>query len=131
MCCFIIAAWSHSVMMSFLVFPDSPDCVSGRLCFVFYSSLKNLKEVYICPVQGQTGPVRGQVGRNANAPLFLVRVADLTFLQHVMVPEIQSTGVCHHQTYNRLQKPVFKDIPYGDEAFYVIRSFLFLLKYSF
>ncbi|XP_011474357.1 p53-induced death domain-containing protein 1 isoform X1 [Oryzias latipes] len=40
---------------------DSPDCVSGRLCFVFYSSLKNLKEVYICPVQGQTGPVRGQV----------------------------------------------------------------------
>ncbi|XP_061577701.1 p53-induced death domain-containing protein 1 [Cololabis saira] len=40
---------------------DRPDCKGGRLCFVFYSSLKNLKEVYICPVQGQTGPVRGQV----------------------------------------------------------------------
>ncbi|XP_060933212.1 p53-induced death domain-containing protein 1 [Limanda limanda] len=40
---------------------DRPDCVQGRLCFVFYSSLKNLKEVYICPAQGQKGPVRGQV----------------------------------------------------------------------
>ncbi|KAM6937653.1 p53-induced death domain-containing protein 1 [Xenentodon cancila] len=40
---------------------DRPDCTRGRLCFVFYSSLKNLKEVYICPAQGQTGPVRGQV----------------------------------------------------------------------
>ncbi|XP_029009298.1 p53-induced death domain-containing protein 1 [Betta splendens] len=40
---------------------DRPDCVGGRLCFVFYSSLKNLKEVYICPAQGEKGPVRGQV----------------------------------------------------------------------
>ncbi|XP_029378498.1 p53-induced death domain-containing protein 1 [Echeneis naucrates] len=40
---------------------DRPDCVQGRLSFVFYSSLKNLKEVYICPAQGQSGPVRGQV----------------------------------------------------------------------
>ncbi|CAG5957917.1 unnamed protein product [Menidia menidia] len=40
---------------------DRPDCVGGRLCFVFYSSLKNLKEVYICPAQDRTGPVRGQV----------------------------------------------------------------------
>ncbi|XP_034391069.1 p53-induced death domain-containing protein 1 [Cyclopterus lumpus] len=40
---------------------ERPDCVQGRLCFVFYSSLKNLKEVYISPVQGQKGPVRGQV----------------------------------------------------------------------
>ncbi|XP_042351928.1 p53-induced death domain-containing protein 1 [Plectropomus leopardus] len=40
---------------------ERPDCVAGRLCFVFYSSLKNLKEVYICPAQGQKGPVRGQV----------------------------------------------------------------------
>uniref|UniRef100_A0A3B5AGG5 P53-induced protein with a death domain-like n=1 Tax=Stegastes partitus TaxID=144197 RepID=A0A3B5AGG5_9TELE len=40
---------------------DRPDCVEGRLCFVFYSSLKNLKEVYVCPAQGQKGPVRGQV----------------------------------------------------------------------
>ncbi|XP_054883674.1 p53-induced death domain-containing protein 1 [Poeciliopsis prolifica] len=40
---------------------DRPDCVEGRLCFVFYSSLKNVKEVYICSTQGQKGPVRGQV----------------------------------------------------------------------
>uniref|UniRef100_A0A674MG25 P53-induced death domain protein 1 n=1 Tax=Takifugu rubripes TaxID=31033 RepID=A0A674MG25_TAKRU len=40
---------------------ERPDCVEGRLCFVFYSSLKNLKEVYICAVEGHTGPVRGQV----------------------------------------------------------------------
>ncbi|XP_049429813.1 p53-induced death domain-containing protein 1 [Epinephelus fuscoguttatus] len=40
---------------------ERPDCVAGRLCFEFYSSLKNLKEVYICPAQGQKVPVRGQV----------------------------------------------------------------------
>ncbi|KAM3869956.1 LOW QUALITY PROTEIN: p53-induced death domain-containing protein 1 [Diretmus argenteus] len=40
---------------------DRPDCVEGRLSFVFYSSLKNLKEVFICPAQGQEGAVRGQV----------------------------------------------------------------------
>lgn len=40
---------------------DRPDCVHGRLCFVFYSRLKNLKEVYISPAPGQRVPVRGQV----------------------------------------------------------------------
>ncbi|XP_074532839.1 p53-induced death domain-containing protein 1 [Halichoeres trimaculatus] len=40
---------------------ERPDCKGGRLCFVFYSSLKNLKEVYIRPDQDQRGPVRGQV----------------------------------------------------------------------
>lgn len=40
---------------------DSPDCVEGRLRFVFFSSLKNLKEVYISPAAGQMVPVRGQV----------------------------------------------------------------------
>ncbi|KAM4554460.1 p53-induced death domain-containing protein 1 [Fundulus diaphanus] len=40
---------------------DRPDCVEGRLCFVFYSSLKNVKEVYVCPARGQKGAVRGQV----------------------------------------------------------------------
>uniref|UniRef100_A0A1A8C7B4 p53-induced death domain protein n=4 Tax=Nothobranchius TaxID=28779 RepID=A0A1A8C7B4_NOTKA len=40
---------------------DRPDCIEGRLSFVFYSSLKNLKEVYICPAEGQKGAVRGQV----------------------------------------------------------------------
>lgn len=38
--------------------------MEGRLCFVFYSSLKNLKEVYICAVEGHTAPVRGQVRRS-------------------------------------------------------------------
>lgn len=41
--------------------PERPDCVEGRLCFVFYSSLKNLKEVYICAAEDHKGPVRGQV----------------------------------------------------------------------
>ncbi|XP_034542627.1 p53-induced death domain-containing protein 1 [Notolabrus celidotus] len=40
---------------------DRPDCKGGRLSFTFYSSWKNLKEVYICSAQGQRGPVRGQV----------------------------------------------------------------------
>lgn len=40
---------------------DRPDCVEGRLSFVFYSRLMNLKEVYVCPAQGQDEPVRGQV----------------------------------------------------------------------
>uniref|UniRef100_A0A3Q4HE48 P53-induced death domain protein 1 n=1 Tax=Neolamprologus brichardi TaxID=32507 RepID=A0A3Q4HE48_NEOBR len=46
---------------------DRPDCVGGRLCFEFYSSLKNLKEVYICSAQGQKGPVsfyRGEIPSN-------------------------------------------------------------------
>uniref|UniRef100_A0A3Q3DNU1 P53-induced death domain protein 1 n=1 Tax=Hippocampus comes TaxID=109280 RepID=A0A3Q3DNU1_HIPCM len=38
-----------------------PDCVGGRLCFVFYSNLKNLKEVYISPAKGLRAPVRGEV----------------------------------------------------------------------
>lgn len=49
-------------------FPDRPDCVGGRLCFEFYSSLKNLKEVYICSAQGQKGPVRGQVSHRPPPP---------------------------------------------------------------
>ncbi|XP_028970897.2 p53-induced death domain-containing protein 1 [Esox lucius] len=40
---------------------DRPDCSEGRLSFVFYSCMKNLKEVYISPTQRQEGPVRGQV----------------------------------------------------------------------
>eukprot|EP00064_Thunnus_orientalis_P003421 superscaffoldBa00000277_g3430 len=45
---------------------DRPDCVGGRLRFEFYSSLKNLKEVYISPAQGQKGPVRGQALNSEN-----------------------------------------------------------------
>lgn len=47
--------------------PERPDCVEGRLSFVFYSSLKNLKEVYICAVEGRSGPVRGQVRRSQSS----------------------------------------------------------------
>ncbi|XP_030283053.1 p53-induced death domain-containing protein 1 [Sparus aurata] len=43
------------------IITERPDCVGGRLRFEFYSSLMNLKEVYICPAQGHNGPVRGQV----------------------------------------------------------------------
>ncbi|XP_006045864.1 p53-induced death domain-containing protein 1 isoform X2 [Bubalus bubalis] len=41
---------------------DRPDCVEGRLCFVFYSHLKNLKEVYVTTaLDRRTRAVRGQV----------------------------------------------------------------------
>ncbi|KAK7117239.1 hypothetical protein R3I94_022714 [Phoxinus phoxinus] len=40
---------------------DRPDCKEGRLSFTFYSHLKNIKEVHVCPIIPQQGPVRGQV----------------------------------------------------------------------
>nr|XP_004654234.2 p53-induced death domain-containing protein 1 isoform X1 [Jaculus jaculus] len=41
---------------------DRPDCVSGRICFVFYSHLKNVKEVYITTaLDREAQAVRGQV----------------------------------------------------------------------
>ncbi|XP_026883077.2 p53-induced death domain-containing protein 1 isoform X1 [Electrophorus electricus] len=40
---------------------DRPDCMEGRLAFTFYSHLKNIKEVHVCPALQQEGPVRGQV----------------------------------------------------------------------
>uniref|UniRef100_A0A4W2H886 P53-induced death domain protein 1 n=1 Tax=Bos indicus x Bos taurus TaxID=30522 RepID=A0A4W2H886_BOBOX len=41
---------------------DRPDCVEGRLCFVFYSHLKNLKEVYVTTaLDRRARAVRGQV----------------------------------------------------------------------
>lgn len=43
--------------------PDRPDCVDGRICFVFYSHLKNVKEVYITTaLDREAQDVRGQVG---------------------------------------------------------------------
>lgn len=42
--------------------PDRPDCVQGRVCFVFYSHLKNVKEVYVTTtLDRQAQAVRGQV----------------------------------------------------------------------
>ncbi|XP_043915704.1 p53-induced death domain-containing protein 1 [Protopterus annectens] len=41
---------------------DRPDCVAGRLVFVFYSHLKNVKEVYVTSaVNRQEQAVKGQV----------------------------------------------------------------------
>ncbi|XP_029812792.1 p53-induced death domain-containing protein 1 isoform X2 [Suricata suricatta] len=41
---------------------DRPDCVQGRVCFVFYSHLKNLKEVYVTTtLDRRAQAVRGQV----------------------------------------------------------------------
>ncbi|KAB0366781.1 hypothetical protein FD754_010937 [Muntiacus muntjak] len=41
---------------------DRPDCVGGRVCFVFYSHLKNLKEVYVTTaLDRRARAVRGQV----------------------------------------------------------------------
>ncbi|CAK6449830.1 unnamed protein product [Pipistrellus nathusii] len=41
---------------------DRPDCVQGRVCFVFYSHLKNLKEVYVTTaLDRQAQAVKGQV----------------------------------------------------------------------
>ncbi|KAM4846070.1 p53-induced death domain-containing protein 1 isoform 3-T3 [Thomomys bottae] len=41
---------------------DRPDCVDGRICFVFYSHLKNMKEVYVSTtLDREAQAVRGQV----------------------------------------------------------------------
>ncbi|XP_036432382.1 p53-induced death domain-containing protein 1 isoform X1 [Colossoma macropomum] len=40
---------------------DRPDCSEGRLAFTFYSHLKNIKEVHVCPTDKQEDTVRGQV----------------------------------------------------------------------
>lgn len=49
--------------------PDRPDCVQGRVCFVFYSHLKNMKEVYVTTtLDRQAQAVRGQVGQLGRVP---------------------------------------------------------------
>ncbi|NXL93723.1 PIDD1 protein, partial [Alectura lathami] len=41
---------------------DRPDCVDGRLLFIFYSHLKNMKEIYVSsPVDRKGQAVKGQV----------------------------------------------------------------------
>ncbi|KFO71914.1 p53-induced protein with a death domain, partial [Cuculus canorus] len=41
---------------------DRPDCVDGRLSFIFYSRLKNMKEIYVTsPVDRKGQAVKGQV----------------------------------------------------------------------
>ncbi|KFQ25225.1 p53-induced protein with a death domain, partial [Merops nubicus] len=41
---------------------DRPDCVDGRLAFIFYSHLKNMKEIYVTSLVDRKGQaVKGQV----------------------------------------------------------------------
>ncbi|KAM3919668.1 p53-induced death domain-containing protein 1 [Leptodactylus fuscus] len=51
------------------LYSERPDCVDGRICFVFYSRMKNMKEVYVTSsadrmekdVKGQVSFYRGSV----------------------------------------------------------------------
>ncbi|KAM4017108.1 p53-induced death domain-containing protein 1 isoform 2-T3 [Anomaloglossus baeobatrachus] len=51
------------------LYSDRPDCMDGRICFVFYSRMKNIKEVYVTSstdrlekdVKGQVSFYRGSV----------------------------------------------------------------------
>lgn len=81
-CTNAVKLMSYYIILCFLVLlsSDRPDCVQGRLCFVFYSSLKNLKEVYICPAEGQKGPVRGQVRRTSFNVCSDLKLRTLLFL---------------------------------------------------
>lgn len=55
-----VALW---LLLSLPPSTDRPDCVDGRICFVFYSHLKNVKEVYITTtLDREAQAVRGQVG---------------------------------------------------------------------
>ncbi|XP_063294061.1 p53-induced death domain-containing protein 1 [Pelobates fuscus] len=40
---------------------ERPDCVSGRLSFIFYSRMKNMKEVYVTSSDRENSVVKGQV----------------------------------------------------------------------
>ncbi|XP_056382907.1 p53-induced death domain-containing protein 1 isoform X2 [Hyla sarda] len=44
------------------LYSERPDCVDGRICFVFYSRMKNMKEVYVTSsVERMEKDVKGQV----------------------------------------------------------------------
>ncbi|XP_040266380.1 p53-induced death domain-containing protein 1 isoform X2 [Bufo bufo] len=51
------------------LYSERPDCVNGRICFIFYSRMKNMKEVYVTSsadriekdVKGQVSFYRGSV----------------------------------------------------------------------
>ncbi|NXL37839.1 PIDD1 protein, partial [Glaucidium brasilianum] len=52
------AAFEHGISIDM----DRPDCVDGRLSFIFYSHLKNMKEIYVTsPVDRKGQAVKGQV----------------------------------------------------------------------
>lgn len=53
---------SPQVECFLLLHTDRPDCVDGRLSFIFYSHLKNMKEIYVTsPVDRKGQAVKGQV----------------------------------------------------------------------
>lgn len=56
------AHFSPQVQCFLLLCTDRPDCVDGRLSFIFYSHLKNMKEIYVTsPVDRKGQAVKGQV----------------------------------------------------------------------
>lgn len=56
------AHFSAQVECLLLLCTDRPDCVDGRLSFIFYSHLKNMKEIYVTsPVDRKGQAVKGQV----------------------------------------------------------------------
>ena len=56
------AHFSAQVERLLLLCADRPDCVDGRLSFIFYSHLKNMKEIYVTsPVDRKGQAVKGQV----------------------------------------------------------------------
>lgn len=48
---------------------ERPDCEAGRVTFVFYAHLRNVKEVYVTTsLDRHTQAVRGQVSQRAGIP---------------------------------------------------------------
>lgn len=58
----LLHTFLHKLNASCLLCTDRPDCVDGRLSFIFYSHLKNMKEIYVTsPVDRKGQAVKGQV----------------------------------------------------------------------
>lgn len=58
------AHFSAQIECLLLLCTDRPDCVDGRLSFIFYSHLKNMKEIYVTsPVDRKGQAVKGQVSK--------------------------------------------------------------------
>lgn len=98
---------------------DSPDCVEGRLRFVFYSSLKNLKEVYISPAAGQMVPVRGQVSFYRgdipqNLPEEVARKRKGLDSQWLATLPLKLPALNSDNTYNIMGDPQYPPLNLGD-----------------
>jgi len=68
-----------------LLCTDRPDCVDGRLSFIFYSHLKNMKEIYVTsPVDRKGQAVKGQVS-NQSHWLFVSSTIIIAFTVLLMI----------------------------------------------